>query len=1155
MENKNAYNHLTADDKHYFGGFLNLAQNNIDGIFREFCDRLNLKYEPGKHKDIINGFFKDKASYTDWEYGVLILKEYLPVISIIDIPLSNKRIEVLAEKKEYKGKSKEEIKRAYFRKTFCMLLTAVNDLRNYYTHYYHARIALDEGLFFFLDEALLHTVKDVRNNKMKADKTRQLLKKSLTAELEKLCALRKEELKEKKKLQPKVNLNDSAGIENAVLNRAFSPLLYKDKESDREALSKYFSARLPEEMQHEAGVPISISGLIFLLSMFLRRKEVEQFMSNIERFKIRQIEIEEVSEKQNTLRIIALRWVFSTMAFKGVKRRITSTFEKETLMMQMIDELNKVPDEVYQTLSDKNKDQFIEDINEYVSETNKENEDPLYVIHPVIRKRYENKFNYFAIRFLDEYAQFPTLRFQVFAGQYLHDKREKKIAGIKLLSERLVKEKINVFGKLSDVVQKKNDYFKTHQTLKDECWELFPNPSYNFATNNIYVYIDLFRHGERAKEVQVHINRLSKNLNKDRTQRISKEQIIKIVFDGLEVNRHPTLQLSMHELMSILYEFLVKKRTGEEIEKRIVEKIVEKYDLLMGYDSKQTDVSKKELPKKLLKSEPGNDQIDYAKLQRAIEQEIKNGEEKLKLIRDNQEKAEVKKEKRKFVFYSKEKGREATWIANDLKKFMPVFTRTNWKGIQHSELQKLIAYYDTEYDQVKTLLGSVWDIHTDADKGKILFEAFNERVFEQFYIRYINQRNKVLNVFLTTIRHNLNEPRALKKVLKDVFTVFDKRLYQINSTNKQKDALLTKPFALSRGIFDDKPTVVPGHRPQDNPGLFADWYVYGYHYNGAFQAFYETAREYGQWYTKKKEEGALPAFSGKDEAYKMQRFRKDCDLNIKRIKFQDVYTKLMVDFLFEKTFNGEKLLFDLSKLYESREQRLANQLKALQQKDRPEGDISENIRNENYIWNKAVDITLLDGRIVEKNIKLKDLGKFRRFVTDQKVEALLSYDTKTWSKQNLEDELENDKDCYEAIRRKVLLMHIQQFEKVILEKGGFDGKNHPEDFMVKGSPNFRMYIINGVLRRIGGISEGDLQLLNDMPFEKITIKEVEKMNELSQKAYLLIYLRNKFGHNQLPDKERYDLMRKLYPDCIISTFSSFFNKVTMLIIEELKMLI
>jgi hypothetical protein len=1152
ISGKRYYDHLYQDDKHYFGGFLNLAKNNINSIAKEFCNRLKIEREKENQENqetLILNFFnnhKKNISYTDWEHGVNILKEYLPIISYIDLP---------------------ETKREDFTKALKTLFSAISSLRHYYTHHYHKTVELPDELFKLLDEVLLCVIKDVRKQKMKSDKTRQLLKESLDSDFKQLVDNKKKELEEKKKENPKINTKNEHDIESAVLNDTFSHLLYKNKGSSKEELSKYYSARRAVESgQASSDIGISLSGLTFLLSIFLGKKEIEQFKSNIKGYKAKVIgekAEEPVSKKHNSLKFMATHWVFSVLAFKGVKHRITSGFEKETLLMQMVDELSKIPDEVYRTLSGEGKNKFLEDINEYVSETGRDDETPSYVVHPVIRKRYESKFSYFAIRFLDEYAGFPTLRFQVYAGQYLHDSRTKEIPGSKLISERMIKEKINVFGKLSEVAEKKNEYFKNHQSPEANGWELFPNPSYSFMENNIHAYIGLLRRGGKAKDIQVHINKLraEKTQNVERIKRTEKKEIIQSVFGDLPVNQAPTLLLSTNELMAILHKVLVKKETGAEIENHIVEKIIEKYDLLAGFAPEQKERHKNDLPKKLLKSE-AEERIDYDKLLRAVDEEIRKGNEKLELIKRNKAEADKKgkgfsggkKAKRKYVFYISEKGKEATWIANDLKRFMPVSAREQWKGIQHSELQRLISRYEVEYNRAKELIQSVWGRDTGLDWREAFLETFGKNEFATFYTLYIKRRNDVLTGFSEGLKNFQSEPKALKMLCDDIFVVFDKRFYRINATGKHIEELLAKPFAFSHGLFDDKPTAIPGYNPRENPDMFAEWYAHAYSYPpDKFQKFYGMEREYYTWYKAKAEEGKLPALKGRDESYKIQHFKKSCDLEIKKIKFQDVYIKLMADYLFEKIFE-QSPDFDLSWVYDTREEWAENQRKARLQKDREKGDKSDNKVNGNYIWNKTVTVRLSGGRIEDSNIKIKDIGKFRRFEVDPKVEALLSYEPShgPWSKLELEGELEDKADSYEKIRRKELLKNIQQFEKDILRFNNFDGENHPDSLMENGNPNFNRYVINGVLRKIAGAAEDDISVL-DKKFEGIAVGEIEQSNELIQKAYLLIYLRNKFAHNQLPGKEQYDLMKKLYPDITkSSSYSDFFNKIARRIIEELK---
>lgn len=1143
-----SYDHLSADDKHYFGGFLNLAQNNIDSVMQEFCSRLSLNYDKNKHKDIINNYFKihhnpkEKPSHTDWERGVAILKEYWPVVNAIDLPLTAESIKNLPLHEQ------EKTKREYFTKTLIALFSAIETLRHYYTHFYHPPVTLPESLFAFLDKTLFHTIIDVKKTKMKEDKTRQILKDSLQDQIKKLTELKKKELIEKKKENPRINTNDSEGILNSIYNDAFSHFLYTDKVSKKEVLSKWYASRLPEQKLADSPIEISASGLVFLLSMFLSRKEVEHLKSNITGYKGKVLAISEVTKKENGLKFMATHWVFSILTFKGIKHRITSSFEKETFLMQIVDELNKVPDEIYQTLSDGNKKIFLEDMNEYVSESEGEDEVPLYVVHPVIRKRYEDKFSYFAIRFLDEYANFPSLRFQVFAGQYKHDNRPKEIAGTNTVSERIIKQRINVFGRLSEIVKKKNDYFELNPEPKG--WELFPNPSYNWVDNNISAHIDLINKGGKAKEIQILSNQLHKKLNpKQKTgKRIPREEIVKLVFDGKAKQGNPTLLLSNNELMSMLYEFLVNKKSGEELENQIVDKIIERYNLLTEFDPQADKVHKSLLPKKLLKSQSGADRTDHDKLLRAIEKEIDRGEEKRSLIEQYEKELQKgltqnkfsKEKKRKYLFYSSEMGTEATWIANDLKRFMPVAARLNWKGYHHSELQQLIAYYPSQHTQARDLLASVWNLNDSSPYWSSAFGSlFSKPKFEDFYKSYLSQRKAILEGFIGSIQNTREVPKLLKKVLNEVYIVFDKRLYQINKTETQKDELLAKPFVFPRGLFEEKPTSVPGCKPQTDPEQFADWYVFGYNYPGKFQAFYNMERNY------------IDLYREKGIKKELNRFKIDCDQRIKKTKFQDVYLKLIADKLFEGTF-GQPLAFDLGQLYDTREQQGANTQKALRQKDKAVGDMSGNVLNENYLWNKPTTVTLANGQIVDHGVKLKDVGKFRRFITEPKVETLLSYDQqRVWTKLEIENELENKENSYEHVRRHKLLRQIHQLENHLLKQVGFDGIHHPAQFnSANGNPNFKMYVVNGLLVPRTDVSQEDYQILLNTGFEHIDVQNIKHAKPIVKKAFVLIYLRNKFGHNQLPQREHYLLMRELFSSLHQDSYSGFFNRIISKIIEE-----
>ena len=1150
------YHHNIIEDKHYFGGFLNLAQNNIEQVIEEFRIRLGLpKYatknstkELSSSEIISNYFTNDKKSYTDWERGINILNEYLPVIDYLDLPITDTTFEHI------NLKEKEKAKREYFRKNFLFLIKTINDLRNFYTHYYHSPINIDNEAAKFLDKTLYNVCIEVKKYKMKTDKTKQALKDGLIKELEILKIFKKAELKEKK--IKTWNLDEN--VEGAVINDAFNHLIYK--KDGITALKDYHKTQLPvEKIEGDLNISFSISSLVFLLSMFLSKKEIEQFKANLVGFKGKVMgeagEIE-ITKYNNSLKYMATHWVFSFLAFKGLKQRVKNTFDKETLLMQMIDELNKVPHEIYQTLSKEKQNEFLEDINEYVqdNEENKKSLDNSIIIQPVIRKRYEDKFNYFAIRFLDEFANFPTLKFFVTAGYFVHDTREKQIKGSLLTSERMIKEKINVFGKLTEIAKYKSDYFNTPEIINTSNWELFPNPSYLFIQNNIPIYIDLFQHNEDAKKCQGEINQLKGKTNpfKKRNNRQSKAEIIKIIYEKNKQIKYgdPTALLSSNELHSLLYEFLVNKKSGEEIENIIVEKIVNQYKTIRDFDKDQM-LSNSFITKNLKKSKLENDVINTHKILLAIGRELDITENKLQLITNNR--AELRdRNKRKHIFYSKEMGQEATWLAYDIKRFMPEAARVEWKGFHHSELQKFLAFYDRNKNEAISLLNEFWNFKTDKFFGSEIETAFKEISFDRFYETYLKKRKEILSGFSSLIDNIKGDPKLLKKGVNDIYRIFDKRFYIIKSTNEQKEQLLSKPICLPRGIFDEKPTYIDGTKFENNPVLFAKWYQYTYQYTHQFQSFYELQRDYKDLFEKYINNNEVSIGNKKEltSEEKFNLFKYKEDLKIKKVKSQDLFIKLMVDKMFNDVFKTP-IELNLKELYQTSEQRYKNQLIADEQNKREKGDTTENKLNENFIWNKTLPISLFNGQLFESNIKLKDIGKFRKLETDEKVIQLLAYEKdRKWNKLQIEDEMENMPESYERIRREKLLKELQEFEKYLLGDKKYEEINHPKEFEKDDNPNFKMYIISGVVNKIGNFNKDLIEKL--MNVEKISISEIANAPKEIHLAYIMIYIRNKFGHNQFPKLEAFELMNKYYPKAKDDTYANYFYKVCLEIIQNFK---
>jgi len=1115
------YSHTSKKDKHFFGGFLNLGINNLEVLIEAF----NLKFFPKDKKTIdIKNFvqicFGIKISDHDFESRVEFLQKYLPVVRYLD------------------KRNKES-----FKNQVDLLFRSLDSLRNFYTHYYHGPLSLPEALFDLLDDTFSKVASHVKSNKVKDDKSQHLLKSSLSEELDARYKLQLERLKAAGK---KVYLHDHDAIRNGVLNSSFDHLIYNN-EADAAVVTRRYAAHYSEIEPADNGITISQSGLLFLAGLFLKRKEVEDLKSRVKGFKAKIIK--EGEENISGLKYMATHWVFSYLSFKQPKQTLTNDFDRETLLLQIIDELSKVPDDVYQAFSEETRNLFVEDINQYLKEGNDDYTlEEAQVIHPVIRKRYDNKFNYFAIRYLDEFAGFKSLRFQVHLGNYVHDRRTKHISGTELQTERRIKERVKVFGRLSDAQRLKNDFFADESHRDQELgWEIFPNPSYVFIENNIPIYFKVDNEvGEAMKSAKARRKSLSADERKVRSEDKAQKHIIvnSISQKGLLRKDEPTALLSLNEIPALLYEILVKGTSPDEIEEILKFKAVERVQTIKNYNPEQplpaSQISKRLRTNTIVAGK----QYNLDKVKQLLDKEIFSADEKLALIYKNRAELNKKiggKVLRNYIFGFSELGREATWIAEDIKRFMPVPTRREWKGYQHSQLQQSLSYYESRPDEAFNILKDNWNFDDEAMLwNSWIKDSFKEKSFDQFYERYLHGKRKYLENFLENLQNfSPGSNKILEKFLSQQMpkNFFDKRLYVLEPLEREKDKILSYPLVFPRGLFDPAPTFIKGVRITEEPERFAAWYHYGYSPDHPFQRFYDMERDYTDLINTDTE-NRTDADKNKPDFTVEQQYaliKKKQDLKIKNIKIQDLFLKLIAETLFQDVFDYTSEI-GLSDLYLTQAERIEKEQNAALQSVRRAGDDSDNIIKDNFIWSKTISYE--KGQIYEPAVKLKDIGKFRYFLNDGRIGRLLSYDTsKIWSKSEIENEIYIGPGSYESIRREAIFKELQKLEVKIL--AGYEGE-HPEELEFENNPSFKKYIVNGFLRKQSDtVSETDCSWLDS--FRDSTFENPEVFENLSdkapliQEAFLLVYLRNKFAHNQLPVKEAYYYIYENYSELRGST--------------------
>ncbi|CAM3846842.1 MULTISPECIES: type VI-B CRISPR-associated RNA-guided ribonuclease Cas13b [Flavobacterium] len=229
-------------------------------------------------------------------------------------------------------------------------------------------------------------------------------------------------------------------------------------------------------------------GIFFFINLFLERSYATKFLKRFKGFK-----------NETTPPFRATIQAFTTYSLRIPDVRLGNDNPKESLLMEILSELNKCPKELFNHLTDNDKKIFDPKVagteleNVILNSTNYEDindEDLENAIKELTAlKRHDDRFPYFALRFLDEMNMLEDIRFQVTIGRLVTKKYDKTIIGNE--QPRRIIKTINAYGKLSDFENKEQEIVKilkrdfNDEEIKFE--QFFPH--YNMNNNKIAFYI------------------------------------------------------------------------------------------------------------------------------------------------------------------------------------------------------------------------------------------------------------------------------------------------------------------------------------------------------------------------------------------------------------------------------------------------------------------------------------------------------------------------------------------------------------------------------------------------------------------------------------------------------------------------------------------
>lgn len=1055
-------NHLDVEDKSFFADFLELACYNTTELATELKERYpEIQGQKGGLASILRMIFRDTMSLTSYERWVKRISFYLPVAEMIDPILWGKKQGGTMHESDVKDPLKDRINK--FREDLISLIETLSSLRHFYIHREHSTVEIKPNVIDLLNRLLVRSAIYVKTKWIATDQTKELMRKRHKDVMDALKTEMRQKLDEKK---------EDHVIETAVYDKAFRHLI---KRQDERASTAPRYETTEGERENRLQISIPQTYFVLLLAIFLRRKELEALTSQLKGFRT---QTRNNTLDNNLIRNMATHRSYALFAYKGCKRRVRTDedYGLEVLAMQMLDELSKIPDELYKQMSYEYQLGFQTDLNSYLRQTPEGFTDDL-VVHPIIRKRYEDKFGYFAVRFLDECAQFPSLRFQVHIGDYIHDAREKSL-GKDYKVYREVREKICVFERLSLLAKKKAEYFEDrippHINANEVCpqWQLYPNPRYNFPLELRKGSQELVPAGKIG--FWIDLDGKPKNYRPaegTRTLRRGKREILQdILGSETEINiGQPTAYMSLEDIHSLVHALVIEKKSGQELETMIRKAVL--------------DQMASPLKKSRSTSSPAV--YDYSKLKRDIKIEVENSKSRLEEINHKIKKAKEKSKNRTgmsvfSVLYPDECGRVATWLADDLKRMMDKSKRAEWRSWQHQELQRNLAY--CEMDVVKTLIGGM-------PRAFGLRRCWLGNSLAEVYRLYLEERKRFFEGLIDKFEET--EEYATK-----CFKVFARKNYFLLDTEEHAKRVLEHPIALKRGFLE------PNTRLRD-----LAWRKT--RQGAVYQAFYgdqvldDMIREQSaQWLQKEKKQSQGGSTA---EQVLHKKTKKRLIKQINRLKNRDYTMLMMAQHILAKCFTIP-LSFALDELYPDLRSPTASN-----------------------IWDRPYDLELANKQLHANQVKLKDIGKYLHYARDKKVKKILSYDTQQEWEILLSNEshvetktstssckrrykvLQKQLEEYNVARRSIL-GKVHCLEKHIYESCSED----PARLQQRGNENFKCYLLYGLLENMHNIDISNYQL--HIKKDPSDIKPLT-LDGLERHVYCLVMIRNAFAHEDLPSDQ------------------------------------
>lgn len=736
--------------KHIFGAYLNMARHNAFITLSYISKILGAETEGSesglsqmKAITILNTHSRPEEKTK----AILLLNKHFPfLMPMVDNYLSNVN---LIEKK---------VTPEVYYKILTTVFTILNLLRDEYSHYAFVDNRLQDTEITNQNKQLVYYLKNC------FDGGRRIVKDRFSFSENEMIFITDNRYNKVKQID-----EQTGKVKNAFKEK--EDFLYKLDNSDK---------------------VLSAKGICFFICLFIEKKYATIFLDNPEFLFFPE------NTKENQKKII--REIFSVYRLRLPKSRIDSTKPGLALGLEMLNELKKCPDELFQTLNKENKDKF---------RIAQNDGDDLEIENTeVLLKRYDNRFPYFAMRYIDDNRLFKDIRFQVSLGKYRYKFYEKK--GIDGEEDRVrgLEKELNGFGRLNEIEEE-----------RIKLWGKIIRPFENYKKDTA------------AEEPYITDKRATYIVNGNRIGLAFRETLRKDLFlpiiNGKETKcEKPDCWLSIHEFPAMIFHNLLCENEQKLDTEKIILNYVKRYknffsdinagvltpkqiqeqDLINELKSNY-DLDKNIIPQKLWDYLSGKEIDESKKFEQSANDQINRmiAHTKIQLRKFQRDKLLIGSKENKIgkeSYIEIKSGRLARFLSNDILKFQPTKNEGKDKltGMNFQIMQSSLAIYDKSIDELRRLFVSAKLINSAIEHpflNKVLDE--NPMDTQGFYETYLKKKIEYLM---------LCEEKSIKKhSYKSYPFLHPTRLKWGKRTGDYYKDLahryFTQPIELPRGLFTD----------------------------------------------------------------------------------------------------------------------------------------------------------------------------------------------------------------------------------------------------------------------------------------------------------------------------------------------------------------